>query len=296
MKRFVTGLLVLIMLLSVLVCVNAEEKYGPIMQNIFDTGKFQVATIGNRPPYNYHKLVGGDDVLCGFEVEMLKAVAEKLSEYFGKEIELVITETDAQGALAAVQAGKVHTTLGFTATAERKENYDFTIPYHRSLQCIVVRVDELEDPKFAAERELEGVTVASEMGSSNMQFLMEQFPKADIVLLGSRAELVVQVLNKKTDAALITEKSARLYCKANPALTIAEWLTYDIPVEADPGASFVAQKGNEDYIEWMDAYLGVIIEDGTFKSFEQKALIDLDDPELLAQYEEQNLFGDATKK
>ncbi len=93
------------------------------------------------------------------------------------------------------------------------------------------------------------------------------------------------------DAAVLNEKYAILICKANPDLMIDYDLSFDIPVDRDPGASIAIPKGNEDFVELVDEWLNTILSDGTFSSYEQEAIAQLDDPDLLEGFSSKNILN-----
>jgi len=102
---------------------------------------------------------------------------------------------------------------------------------------------------------------------------------------------VLAVANSKVDAAVLNEKYAILICKANPDLMIDYDLSFDIPVERDPGASIAVPKGNEDFVAMIDEWLDQILSDGTFSSYEQEAILELDDPALLEGFSSKNILN-----
>jgi len=263
---------------------------GPIMKDIYDSGLLKVGMIGNRPPWTFHAMIDGKDTLTGFETLMCHDIARLLTEYMGKEIVCDFMETDVAGVLAAIQAGKVHIGPGLAGTAERRENMDFSVPYHRSLQCIMIRVADKDDPKFELEKGLEGVLVASTLGSSTTVTLKEQYPACEVLDLATTSDDILALSNGRCDAVIINEKNGILYTKANPDLMLADWLSFDIPVERDPGASLAFGLNNDDFREFVDPYLTRILSDGTFNGFEKEAISHLDDPDLLENYASKNLL------
>lgn len=266
------------------------DSAGAIMKDIYDSGTLKVAMIGNRPPWNFHAMVDGKDIITGFETLMCEGVAQELTAYMGKEITCDFMETDVAGVLAAIQAGKVHVGPGLAGTAERRENMDFSVPYHRSLQCIMIRVEDKDDPKYDLEKGLAGVLVASQLGSSTTVTLKEQYPDCEILDLSSTSDNILALSNGRCEAVVINEKQGILYTKANPDLMLADWLSFDIPVERDAGSCLAFALDNADFREFLDPYVTRILNDGTFNSFEMEAIGHLDDPDLLENYASKNLI------
>ncbi len=270
--------------------INVDEL-GPIMKRAYETGKINVCYFATKPPFQFHKIIDGEDKIVGFEVALSDYVAEKLSEKFGREVEMVPQVMTVQGGLAALQAGQVDCMPDLAGTAERKENMDFSIPYHRSLKTIVVLKERAGEDMFRAENQLKGVRVSAEKGSSDAICLKEQYPNVDLLELEKTADSLVSVLSGKVDGGLFSEKQAILYCLANPELQIVDELSFDIPKERDPGASFAVPKGNEDFVAFIDTCLEQVLSDGTFARFEDEAIGLLDDGEALKEFEAKNYLN-----
>lgn len=261
---------------------------GPIMKKAYETGVVNVCYFAQKPPFQYHKMVDGKDTVIGFEVSMSDFIAERLSEEFGREVKFVPSVMTVQGGLAAIQAGQVDCMPGLAGTAERRENMDFTIPYHRSLQTIVVLKDRFDDPKYRIDNQMSGVVVSVEKGSSTAITLKEQYPEVVLLELEKSSDVLISMVTGKSDAAIFAEKPALLYCKANENIMIVDELSFDVPKERDPGASYAVPKGNEDFVAFCDQYIEQIMNDGTFARFEQEAIAQLDDPEVLQNYDAKN--------
>ena len=85
-------------------------------------GKITVATEGVWAPFTYHD--ENTDELVGFDVEVAKAIAEKLG------VEAQFEEVAFDGGLTGVATGTFDMMAnGVGVTEERKETYDFTDPY-----------------------------------------------------------------------------------------------------------------------------------------------------------------------
>ncbi len=267
------------------------QEYGPILQKAKESGKLVAAINAQSPPWRFHKIVNGEDKLCGFEISMCYGLADYVSEKLGTKVEVEINDMTFPGVLAALQAGQVDFAPSLAGTEERRQNMDFSIPYHRSLQTIVIKKDRENEEIFAPDKGMSGVSTASLQGSSTSVTFAEQYPQANLIDYESTPDIVLAVANGKVDAAVLNEKYAILICKANPDLMIDYDLSFDIPVDRDPGASIAIPKGNEDFVELVDEWLNTILSDGTFSSYEQEAIAELDDPELLEGFSSKNILN-----
>lgn len=266
-------------------------EYGPVLSKAKETGKIVAAINAQSPPWRFHKTVDGKDKLCGFEISMCYGLADYLSEKLGTKVEVEINDMTFPGVLASLQAGQVDFAPSLAGTEERRQNMDFTIPYHRSLQTIVIKKDKENDEMFKVENKMKAVRTGSLQGSSTSVTFREQYPDAECIDYESTPDIVLAVSNNKIDAAVLNEKYAILICKANPDLMIDYDLSFDIPVDRDPGASIAIPKGNEDFVEIADEWLEKILSDGTFAAYEQEAIKELDDPALLEGFSSKNILN-----
>lgn len=260
------------------------SKLGPIMKKIYETGKFDVGYTAQKPPQQFHLTINGEDNVVGFEVEMTNLIAERLSEYFGRDVEQQINIFTVQGGLAALQAKQIDCMPTLSPTPERRENYDFSQSYHWSIQTIGYLKERQGDEMFDPAKEMEGVTVAVVKGTTNESGLAQQYPKCTILSLEKQSDVLISVLTKKADAFLMNEKTAILYVAANPELMYDLDLSYNVDLEMDPGAAYCVPQGNEDFVAIIDEVVTRIREDGTFEKIEADAIALCDNAEVLEAY------------
>ncbi len=265
-----------------------ENSLGPIMKNILKTGTFQVGYTAQKPPQQFHLTVDGKDTIVGFEVWMTDLIAQRIGQYLGIDVEQTINIFTVQGGLAALQAGQLDCMPTLSPTPERKENYDFSQAYHRSLQTVGYLTSRAGEAIWDPANGLEGVTVAVVKGTTNESGLIAQYPKCTVLSLEKQADVLVAVLTGKADAFLMNEKTAILYVAANPELMYDLALSYNVDLTKDPGAAYCVPKGNEDFVALIDEVLTQIRSDGTFEELEDKAIAMCENAEVLEAYMAKN--------
>lgn len=115
------------------------------------TGAFAQKTIvvavdGDWPPM---KMKDDKGTLTGFEMEMMKAIAEEAG------FQLTLVEVPWDNMFTDLEAGKFDAIMASVSiTDKRKEKFDFTEPYFSAQQLLVVR-------KSMASESLEGATIAA---------------------------------------------------------------------------------------------------------------------------------------
>ncbi|MCP4378808.1 MAG: transporter substrate-binding domain-containing protein [bacterium] len=89
-------------------------------------GKVVVGIGQEAAPFGYIE----DGKLTGFDVDIARAVIQRLKEYTGKDIALEFRAVSDETRISWVQSGQVHMTLCHTnITRKRDANIDFTVPY-----------------------------------------------------------------------------------------------------------------------------------------------------------------------
>ena len=145
--KIIACALAVMMLASLAGCASS----GQAMKNIKKNGKIIMATNAEFPPYEYYE----NDKVTGFDVELAKAIAEKLG------VELVIEESSFDAVVSNVQAGKADMALaGLTITDERKALIDFSDSYITATQVIIVKGDST----VATSLDLNGKKVGVQLG------------------------------------------------------------------------------------------------------------------------------------
>ena len=131
---------------------------GDQLSNIQSSGKLIVALEGAWQPWSYHD---ESDTLVGYDVEVSRAIAEKL----GVEPEYV--ESDWDSLFAGLDAGRYDIVCnGVEVTDERAKTYDFTEPYGYIHTALAVRKDNDEITSF---EDLKGKTTANSLASTYME-------------------------------------------------------------------------------------------------------------------------------
>ncbi|MCI9147173.1 MAG: amino acid ABC transporter substrate-binding protein [Hungatella sp.] len=254
------------------------KEWGPIFADIVQNGKLKVGIIGNEPTFCFHTVEDGKDVLTGFEVEGMREMADRLTEYLGREVTPEFYESDFTGCMSALQANQIHFVTRLSPTDERKQTWLFTDVYHKSNECYVARKDSPNADKFTGT--LEGVTVCGGMGTIDITMTKHLYPDAEIVELAGTPDLLLSVKNGKSDLACMNAVAAAMSVAANPDLTVVDSLTWEPTDEFDKGCGLCMAYGNEDFADWASGFFGDIKEEGLWDQMQSDAAAKLDEKTL----------------
>lgn len=159
----------------------------------------KVGVEGTYQPYTYHDEDGN---LTGFDVDVAKAIAEKLG------VEVDFTEADWDSLLAGIDSGRIDTVINaVSVTDERKEKYDFAGPYFYIEQQVVIKKgndeikswDDLKGKKVATNITSTTADIYKAAGArSSLQFP----PRMRLHLWFSQAELIFAALTQMCSAVI----------------------------------------------------------------------------------------------
>ena len=178
---------------------GAADQLAAIQAN----GKLVVALEGAWQPWSYHD---ESDTLVGYDVEVSRAIAEKL----GVEPEYV--ESDWDSLFAGLDAGRFDIVCnGVEVTDERAKTYDFTTPYGYIHTALAVRKDNEDIKSF---EDLKGKTAANSLASTYME-LAESYG-ATVQGIDTLEETIQLLTAGRIDATLNADVSFYDYLNVHP--------------------------------------------------------------------------------
>jgi len=230
---------------------GAADQLAAIQTN----GKLVVALEGAWQPWSYHD---ESDTLVGYDVEVSRAIAEKL----GVEPEYV--ESDWDSLFAGLDAGRFDIVCnGVEVTDERAKTYDFTTPYGYIHTALAVRKDNEDIKSF---EDLKGKTTANSLASTYME-LAESYG-ATVQGIDTLEETIQLLTAGRIDATLNADVSFYDYLNVHPDADFKL-------VAQTEDASHVAipvRKGDDSasLLEALNTAIEELRADGTLKALGEK--------------------------
>ena len=218
------------------------------------SGKLIVALEGAWQPWSYHD---ESDTLVGYDVEVSRAIAEKL----GVEPEYV--ESDWDSLFAGLDAGRYDMVCnGVEVTEERAKTYAFTTPYGYIHTALAVRKDNTDITSF---EDLKGKTTANSLASTYME-LAESYG-ATVQGIDTLEETIQLLTAGRIDATLNADVSFYDYMNVHPD---ADFKLVAQTAEASHVAIPVLKSEDTAYLDALNAAIEELRADGTLKTLSEK--------------------------
>ena len=218
------------------------------------SGKLIVALEGAWQPWSYHD---ESDTLVGYDVEVSRAIAEKL----GVEPEYV--ESDWDSLFAGLDAGRYDMVCnGVEVTEERAKTYAFTTPYGYIHTALAVRKDNTDITSF---EDLKGKTTANSLASTYME-LAESYG-ATVQGIDTLEETIQLLTAGRIDATLNADVSFYDYLNVHPD---ADFKLVAQTAEASHVAIPVLKSEDTAYLDALNAAIEELRADGTLKTLSEK--------------------------
>lgn len=188
-----------------------------------------MATSADYPPFEFVSTAGGSEEIIGFDVDIAKAITEKLG------YSLTIQNIDFNNLLSALQAKRADFVMaGMTPTAERKQNVDFSAIYYEAKNTIVAK----KGSNLVASESLKGKKVGVQLGSIQ-EGILKKVEGANAVPLNRISEIIQEIKVGRIDAAIIEDTVAKGFVASNSDLEFNV-----IPNTEEAGSAIAFPKGS----------------------------------------------------
>ena len=217
------------------------------LSQIQESGLLKVGVEGTYPPYTYHD---EDGELTGFDVEVAKAIADKLG------VEADFTESAWDSLLAGIDSGRLDTVINAVSiTDERSEKYDFAGPYFYITQQIVVSKD---NDDIVDMDSLNGKKMANTATTAYLDLLEDA--GASLVQINTADEAVSLISSGRADFTTFNSVVFNEYLQQHPDANLK--VAFVIPNVVDEYGVPV-KKGETALYDAIQSALDELKEDGT---------------------------------
>ncbi|HQN78564.1 MAG TPA: ABC transporter substrate-binding protein [Syntrophales bacterium] len=220
-------------------------------KKVLDRGALVVGLCAQYPPFESRNEKTGN--LEGFDIDLGKALAEKMG------VEARFMDAEWQGLLGGLKKGDYDILITCMSKSEtRGENVNFSDVYYKLPDVIVVRKDE---KAIRGKADLKGRSVGVQLGSAS-ELLADAMKDVfkEIKRYNYNPEAFTDLKFKRIDAVLVGYAYAVNQMKADPSYKVAGEPLSEAEVV------MVLPRGADDLTSRVNAALGKIREDGTYRT------------------------------
>ena len=218
-----------------------------------EEGKLIMATNAFFPPYEFYE----GDKIVGIDAEIAEAVAGKLG------LTLEIQDVEFDSIITGVQANKYDLgCAGMTVTEDRLQNVNFSTPYAKGIQVVIVKEGS---PITDVDALIAGTyNVGVQQGTTGDIYISDDIGDARVERFNKGADAVLALTNGQVDAVVIDNEPAKAFVAANTGLKILE------APYADEDYAMCFNKENTVLLNKINDALKELTDDGTIAKIVEK--------------------------
>lgn len=243
LKKILGLTLAAMMTISLVGCSSSSDggdsnEVADKLQQVKDAGVLKVGTSAEYSPYEFHKVVDGEDKIVGFDDFIVQEIAKDMG------VEVEYTDMDFDGLLGALQADKVDIVLsGMTPSEERKQSVDFSeIYYTNSNVCIVAKGKE---DSIKTSDDLKDLKVGVQKGTTQADYVTGDLGITDATQLKKIPDLMLELQNGKIDVIVTGKAVAEINVKSYKNVAIGNTTVGDEVAET----AAAAMKKSDDKVD-----------------------------------------------
>ena len=237
------------------------------LQQIKDSGVLKVGTSAEYSPYEFHKVVDGEDKIVGFDDFIVQEIAKDMG------VKVEYTDMDFDGLLGALQADKVDIVLaGMTPNEERKKSVDFSeIYYTNSNVCIVAKGKE---DSIKSSDDLKKLKVGVQKGTTQADYVTGDLGITNATQLKKIPDLMLELQNGKIDVIVTGKAVAQINVKNYKNVAIGNTTVGD--EVAETAAADIKKSDdkvdNTAFLKSVNDTIATLEKEGKIDEFMQEAL------------------------
>lgn len=241
-----------------LLCMVVLLSFGSIAGAEGEKKTVILGTSAEYMPYEFHKTIDGVDTIVGFDIEIAKEIAKDMGA------ELVIKDTSFDALLPELTSGRIDFVIsGMNPTEDRRKSIDFSIPYYRAEQSIIVRKEDKD--KYNTVESLEGANFGVQK-SSVQEKIAKSIPNSNVISLDKVPDLLLQLETGRVDVVIAEYPVAKANINEDTMV-----ITDAKPVSENDEYAVGVRKGNEELLNSINATLERLKEGDQIQKFVDEA-------------------------
>lgn len=213
--------------------------------------------VGTEPGFAPYEYMEGNEIV-GIDMDIAKAIADAM----GKKLE--VKSMDFDGALLAVQQGKVDLVIaGVSVSEERLEVMDFSNDYVDSTEVVVVNGD---NPTVASVEDLNDKIIGVQQGNIADAYVSnpDNLTAKEVKRYTKFNQAAEDLKNGKIDCIVMDQFPAEELVASNPTLKILDGTLFEDKY------AIAIKKGNKELLDEVNKIVDQLKADGKIEEFTAK--------------------------
>lgn len=216
-----------------------------------------VASEASFPPMEFIDDAGQ---VVGFDIDLIREVAREAG------LEVNIKNVAWDGIFGALKGGEADVIASsVTITDERKAQFDFTRPYYRAGQSLLVRTEDQQ--AYPGLESLKGKTVGVQIGTTGAEH-MQKLGGFELKQYNTAGLAIIDLANGQVDGVLIDKPVADYHAARKPEFR--DKVTVAGEPQTTEQFGFVVRKGEADLLQKLNTGLDKVESNGTLEKLEAK--------------------------
>lgn len=229
------------------------------MANIVAKGKLVVGVKFDQPGFGQKD--PATNKIAGFDIDIAKEIAKALGL---KEDQVEFVESVSANRIPFLQEDKVDLVVAtMTINADRKTQIEFSRPYYLAGQSILVKSD---NSTIKTVTDLNGKNVCSVSGSTSEKNVKEKAPQSNLLSLPNYSACVSSLKDGRVDAVSTDDIILAGFAAADSSVKLVGGQFTQEPY------GIGIKKGKTDMVQFVDATLARMFQDGTWDKIYDKHL------------------------
>lgn len=211
---------------------------------------------GLEATYAPYEFYDDNNILVGFDIDIANKICQELNytcKFTNQSFDSLIPSLKTRRIDASISA--------LDMTPERREQVDFSQSYYTNMAQFIGLSGHLESLNSISELNQKRVGVQN--GTTLQKYLVDKFPKINIVSYDSYQYAVLDLKANRIDAILIDSAAASEWFKKEPSLiSIGEKITD--PEYIGSGLGIAVRKGNSVLLDQVNQVLTKMKADGSY--------------------------------
>ena len=227
------------------------------LQQIKDAGVLKVGTSAEYSPYEFHKVVDGEDKIVGFDDFVVQEIAKDMG------VKVEYEDMDFDGLLVLA---------GMTPDEKRKKSVDFSdIYYTNSNVCIVTKGKE---DTIKKSEDLKDLKVGVQKGTTQADYVTNTLGISDATQLKKIPDLMLELQNGKIDVIVTGKAVAEINVKKYDNIAIGNTTVGDEVAETAAAAIKKSGNGvdNTSFVKSVNDTIKRLQDSGDMDKYMQEAL------------------------